>query len=147
MRVARSDRIAIVSAVLAILFATGCGEKTADKTAEETTNDLKAIGLMYNNYLNAHAGKAPASADDLEQNTANTQQAIQGIKSGKYVIIWNSTRKAIRKAPGRKGHMSDTVLGYEKEVPTAGGMVLMITGSTRRMTAGEFQAAPKATGE
>jgi hypothetical protein len=39
---------------------------------------------------------------------------------------------------------SNTVLGYYKDAPTAGGPVLMGDATTKVMTADEFKAAPKA---
>lgn len=36
------------------------------------------------------------------------------------------------------------VLGYEKDVPKRGGLALMADGAVKRMTAGDFIAAPKA---
>jgi hypothetical protein len=36
------------------------------------------------------------------------------------------------------------VLGYEKDVPQSGGLVLMADGSVKHMTASEFTAAPTA---
>jgi hypothetical protein len=39
----------------------------------------------------------------------------------------------------------NTVLGYEKDAPTKGGLVLMGDASVREMSADEFKNAPKAT--
>ena len=41
---------------------------------------------------------------------------------------------------------SNTVLGYEKDVPEKGGAVAMGDGSVKTMTAEQFKAAPKASG-
>jgi hypothetical protein len=40
----------------------------------------------------------------------------------------------------------NTVLAYEANVPTAGGPVVMVDGSSRQMTAAEFAAATKPGG-
>ena len=64
---------------------------------------------------------------------------MQAAKSGKYVILWSAT---ISK---EKPQASSTILGYEKDAPTAGGWVLLVDGNVKHMTATEFQSAPKAT--
>jgi hypothetical protein len=147
MRFALIVRIATLSLALFALLTPGCGKVRDAAARAKRSNDLKQIGLMYHNYIDTNAGKAPASADDLMKMTAGDPQAsqvVQAVKSGQYVLLWGSTIKEMSKSPGGIASM---VLGYEKDVPTAGGVVLMADASTRNMTAAEFQAAPKAPGK
>jgi hypothetical protein len=62
--------------------------------------------------------------------------AFNKIQKGEIVVLWGANPQ-----PGA----SDHVLAYEKPTPQSGGFVLMQDGTTvKKMTPGEFQAAPKA---
>ncbi|HEY7428751.1 MAG TPA: hypothetical protein VH682_31260 [Gemmataceae bacterium] len=138
--------IAMGFVALLALLTVGCGrvKQAAEKT--RNTNELKHIALLYQNYLDINHA-APANADDLLKIASSDPQAVQAVqqaKSGKYVILWGATTSEMQKNPQGS---SGTILGYEKDVPTAGGLVLMGDGGVKNMTAAEFQSAPKATGK
>jgi hypothetical protein len=64
--------------------------------------------------------------------------AFSKIQKGELVVIWGANPQ-----PGA----SDKVLAYEKQTPQSGGFVLMQDGTTvKKLTAAEFQSAPKAGG-
>jgi len=95
-------------------------------------NDLKNIGLAY--LTVAATGQPPRSAADLGQ---DIRQQLLSIKDGTLVIFWGANPNL--------PEASNTVLGYVKDVPEKGGVVLMLDGSIRQnMTPEEFKAAPKA---
>ena len=139
--------VMMISVALFALLTAGCGKVRQAALHQKQTNDLKHLGLMYQNYLDSNGGKAPANADELmkmAQSDPQAAQVVQAAKSGQYVILWGSTMEAMRKTPpGTSG----TILGYEKDVPTAGGSVLMGDTSVKNMTAAEFKSAPKAGGK
>ena len=144
MKLAPIVRVGMVCIALFVLLTSGCGKLRDAAARTKKSNDLKQIGLLYHNYLDSHKGMAPANADDLAKMASGDPQVgqvVQAVKSGQFVILWGSTITEISKGPGG---VSSTVLGYEKDVPAAGGLVLMADASTRNMTAAEFQAAPKA---
>jgi hypothetical protein len=64
---------------------------------------------------------------------------IAMLRKGDIVVNWGA---GLSDAPDA----ASKVLAYHKDVPSRGGAVLMQDGSTRKMTAEEFQAAPKAAG-
>jgi hypothetical protein len=155
MKVTCTARIVIVSIVLFASFMAGCGKAKKAKESKEAQelaarqqqiNDLKQIGLMYHNYLNANNDKAPASADDFMKPKghlsidADLARVVQKVKSGQYVLIYGLTMKDLLKS-------GSSIVGYEKDAPVSGGIVLMGIGSTQYMTAAEFQSAPKASGK
>lgn len=113
-----------------LLACHGCG-----RGSQAAANDLKEVGIMYHQYLDKSGGAGPTKAEDLQPFAADYPQGYQGLKDGKYVFIWNAKRPL---------EASKTVLGYEKDVPTKGGFVLMGDSSVKPMTADEFKAAPKA---
>lgn len=97
-------------------------------------NHLKNIGTAYQ--VAANLGKPPASIADLDPN--DIRQQVPLLKDGTLVILWGSDPQ---NAPGGA---SNTVLGYVKDVPENGGVVLMLDGTVRpTMTPAEFNAAPK----
>jgi hypothetical protein len=97
-------------------------------------NHLKNIGTAYQ--VAANLGKPPASVADLDPN--DIRQQLPFLKDGTFVILWGSDPQ---NAPGGA---SNTVLGYIKDVPENGGVVLMLDGTLRpNMTPAEFKAAPK----
>lgn len=134
---------AIVLGVLALL-SPGCLAKV-QQAAERArqSNDLKQLVILYHNF-NDSKNRAPASADELMSLAADPQEksVVQAAKDGKYVVIWGANLGDMAK--GGAG-MSQTVLAYEKDAPTAGGLVAMADTTVNNMTAAEFQAATKAT--
>jgi hypothetical protein len=141
MKITCTARIAIVSVALFALLATGCSreEKAPENTRD--TKELRQLGYLYQKYMDSNS-KAPASADDLLKITGRDRrsaQVVQAAKSGKYVILWGVA------IPKEGAQASSTILGYEKDAPTAGGLVLMGDGNVKNMTTAEFQSAPKAT--
>jgi hypothetical protein len=127
--------------VLAGLVLTGCGGvRNAAKRAEES-NHLKEIAIAYHNY-NEEYKKGPSKAEDLAPYVENPK-AKQALLSGQFEIIWDVRIVDVL----RTGGTSTTVLAYAKDTPTSGGMVAMVDGSVRQMSAEEFKAAPKAQGK
>lgn len=121
--------------------APGCGVGSADEkdtvlvknSMEETA--LGEVGTLYRDYT-AEANKPPQKLDDLSKLAGGTQFANDFLTRGDIVAFYNA--KVSDDASG-------TVLAYEKKVPAGGGFVLMQDGKTvKKMTADEFQAAPKA---
>jgi hypothetical protein len=104
------------------------------------TNDLKAIVLAYHNCLDA-TRKPPGKPDDLAPYLKDDPKVLNALRAGQYVVLWNSTIQ------GMVNGTSNTILAYEKDAPTKGGVVAMADGVVKTMTAQEFQAAPKAPGK
>jgi hypothetical protein len=93
--------------------------------------DLRNIGQLY--AADALAGIPPKKIEDLKGLDSRTIKALQ---DGDYVVLWGA----------RENTPATAVIAYEKDVPKKGGMVANFTGSVVRMTAEEFKAAPKASG-
>jgi hypothetical protein len=112
--------------------------------ASPAVNDLKRLGLLYQSYCSENM-KAPSGVEDFApwvKMEPSTGPVVDAVRSGKYVLIWN-VNLADRSTPRNP----DEVLGYEASAPTSGGYVLREYGGVDRMSAAEFQAAPKATPE
>jgi hypothetical protein len=100
-----------------------------------TMQDLKELGLIYQQFL--LDGKGPAKLEDLNLKR-DAPKLHQAIEEKRLILYWNVS---LNNAPEGT---SNTVLGYSAEVPTKGGPVLMLDGTTRKMTADEFAKAAKA---
>jgi hypothetical protein len=96
-------------------------------------NDLKQIGLYYLNF--ATTGRSPSWLEDLADLKRDLPRVYQAIQDGVYVVYWNAPTT---------GASSQAVLAYVHDVPTRGGMVLLLDGSVTQMSPQEFQAAPRA---
>jgi hypothetical protein len=132
-------RGAFLPAAFVALLATGCGPGVNPVERRKVENELKEIGLAYHNCVEA-TGKGPAKPDDLYPYVEGPPTpASQGLANGKYAVYWNATFAPAVMPEGT----SVTVLGYYKDVPTAGGPVLMAEGFVKTMTAEEFKSAPK----
>jgi hypothetical protein len=116
------------------------GEPIRDpREKEKVVNDLRQIGLAYNNLWGATEGKGPARIDDLYPYLDGPRTSpSQGMATGKYVVYLNVNQAQLTQGT------SGTVLAYYKDVPGAGGPVVMADGTVKSMTKEEFQAAPKA---
>src|SRR5262249_57424762 len=98
------------------------------------TNQLKQIGLAYHNHVSA-ANRPPAKADDLAPYLENDAKILAALKDGTYVVVWGANFREMTAGT------SNTVLGYERDAPKAGGLVLMADGSVKTMTAADFKGA------
>jgi hypothetical protein len=85
-------------------------------------------------------GRGPARLTDLDQFQSTYSRGYQAIKSGEVVVVWGGGVRGEGEAVKGSGE----VVAYEKATPTEGGYVLLTSGEVKRMSAAEFNAAPKA---
>jgi hypothetical protein len=116
---------------------TGAGAPAAD--AAKKSNDLKRIVLAYHSFLDKEK-RPPTGVSELEPYYEKDAGITAAIKDGGYVVYWNV--KILQLVNGT----SNTVLAYEKDAPTKGGVVAFADGSVRPLTAEEFAKAAKPPG-
>ena len=132
--------VLVVASLLPSLACMGRIQQAAQKAQE--SNDLKQLGMSYHSYIDTNS-KPPATLDELaafEDKSFGPSPATSGLRSGKYIVYLGVE---VTKLPAGA---SNTVLGYESSVPTAGGPVVMADGMVKNMTAAEFTAATKPAG-
>ncbi|MDR3622765.1 MAG: hypothetical protein P4L85_25655 [Paludisphaera borealis] len=115
--------------------ASGC-DPSPTYRSEAPTQAVLALEEV-GNFLRMHkkGGKpAPKSIKDLAPMENGFPQAYMGLQAGAVVVYWGVDFDPTD---------SKTVVAYEKTAPESGGEVLMRDGSTVKMTAEEFKAAPK----
>jgi|SRR5579872_4189323 len=122
----------LLLAATPLLFG-GCGKSGDDPNAPQEEIQLKEIQKIYTLYMKKNEAP-PKQFSDIDQPTYSEVYpgGFNGIKDGKYVVVWGVTDKG-----------SGTVLAYAKDAPEKGGMVVMADGSVKTMTAGDLQAAIK----
>jgi hypothetical protein len=86
----------------------------------------------------ASRDRAPAKLEDLSRFKGSYPRGYEAVQSGKIEVIWGTQLKG-EEDVGK----DETVLAYEKDAPTQGGYVLLSAGTIKKMSAGEFQSAPK----
>jgi hypothetical protein len=97
--------------------------------------DLKDLALQYQ--TQADTGNPPKKLEDLADYQRTNSKVYQAIKEGHYIVLWGSD-------PARaQAGTTNTVLAYEKDVPTKGGVVVFLDGNVRPVTAQEFQTLAK----
>jgi hypothetical protein len=84
-------------------------------------------------------GRPPAKLADLGRYQSMFPRAYEAVQSGDVVVLWG----AAQKGEGEAGQ-GEVVVAYEKAAPTDGGYVLLSAGTVKKMTAAEFNSAPKA---
>jgi len=115
----------------------GCSSRPRERAAPE-------FGLLQevNDLLHSSAGalgRPPAKLDDLSKHKSSYPRGYEAVQSGAVVVLWG----AALKGEGDAGK-DEAVLAYEKATPTEGGYVLLSAGTVKKMTATEFNTAPKA---
>jgi len=123
--------------VLLVLFA--CTGQGNDKVAEaKTSNNMKRIGLAYNEYLQAKQGSAPQKLEDIAPffEQEELKAGLASLKSGDLVF-----RYGIGVQDFLEYGSANIVLVYEKDVPTKGGLVGFADVSIKKLTADEYKKA------
>ena len=128
----------MVVAAGAVLLA-GCSSRSvpAGDVATAPTSLLEANELLH--AAVGPGGRPPARLADLDRHKAIFPRGYEAIKTGEIVVVWGGKPKG----EGEVGK-GEAVLAYEKAAPTDGGYVVLSAGTIKKMTAAEFNAAPKA---
>lgn len=135
MRWSTPVRWVCVSLALVMLL-TGCNVRQAAQK-QKKMNELKAIGIAYHNYVDANA-KAPTAATDLKPYLQGFPEAERMLADGTVVFLYGVKPNEMPQGS------SLTVVAYEAQAPTSGGIVLLGDGSVKTVTANEFQGLSKA---
>jgi hypothetical protein len=85
------------------------------------------------------AGRPPARVADMDRYRSMYPRGYAAVKSGDVVVLWGTALKG----EGDAGK-DEVVVAYEKSAPSDGGHVLLSAGTVKKMTAAEFNEAPKA---
>jgi hypothetical protein len=127
--------LVVVAAGLSALA--GCSSRPRGEVARQYTLLEDVSDLLHS--AAATARRPPAKLADLDRFQSMYPRGYDAIKSGAVVVLWGTPLKG----EGQAGK-GETVVAYEKDVPTNGGYVLLSAGTVKKMTAAEFEAAPKA---
>lgn len=107
---------------------------------DELKFDLQSIAIAYTSF--SLKGRGPADAEDLQSafkaKSTSLERALQRARSGEIVVRWG-----LRCPEDFPEGMSQTVLAYEKDVPTRGGSVVMADSTFRVMTPEQFKDSPQ----
>ncbi len=115
---------------------------SADAAWQQETliqNDLKIVVLAYNLHT-LDRQRPPAKAEDLAPYFENDKRLLEALKSGKIQFQYNVPIADIIKAKG----IANTILAYEKNLPTKGGYAAFANGDVKKLTAEEFKKTPLA---
>jgi hypothetical protein len=117
--------------------ASGGGASPEGKVERFRESVLGEVGQMLR-IREKDTSRPPSTVKDLAKYQPGFPSGFQKVQGGDVVLMLG--------APVEDG-ASDKVLAFEKQAPDSGGYVLMQDGTTvKKMSAEEFQAAPKAAG-
>ncbi len=128
---------ASATAVLLAILPQGCGPSTAGPESVAQLS-IGQVGQVFHLYQKGQK-PPPKGLQDLEPMGRAYPAALASIRSKEVLIYWGA---GLSDAP----EAASTVLAYQKDVPEKGGEVLMQDGTAKKMTAAEFQSAPKPAG-
>lgn len=144
-------RLAVLSPALAIALALtlapGCGGDPNPPNSPElySNNVLFEVGDMINTYYIQHK-KPPQGLKDLNAFADTLPTGLGAARRGEVVVLWGVAPVAPDPS-GASSPEGQEILVYLKETPEAGGGVLTRDLQTKRLSAEEFQSAPKAAGK
>jgi hypothetical protein len=118
-------------------FLPGCSSKPHNVEVPPEHMLLQEVNELL--HSTTKGGRPPTKLSDLSREQQSMfPRAYEAMKSGNVVVLWGTPPKG----EGDVGK-DETVLAYEKNVPTEGGHVLLSAGTVKKMTAAEFSATPK----
>jgi hypothetical protein len=130
----RAMRVYLVVFLIALI--TGCSDgagKLPIKIEAERTSNLRDLGEMLR-----LAGKPVAKVADLAAVKNQFDETFRLLEKGEIVVVWGA------QMPGEGSPGTTDIVGYLKKVPTEGGLVLLLNGAIKQMSASEFGSAKKA---
>lgn len=114
----------------------GCGAPKAGGGGSDHRAALEEVAEVYQHFRDSKK-RAPTRLADLRPLSPIAPSGLPALENGDCIAVWGA---GLSDAPGA----GQAVLVYDKNVPQQGGYVLMQNGDVKKMTAQEFQAAPKA---
>ena len=131
--------------IFGVLFLAGCSGGSSGggggfpdpRQEQRDKDDLRTLGIAFHD-MEFSSPKPPAKPDDLGPSVKNDQRLLGRLRSGEIVFLYNV--RLVQMTDGA----TNTILAYLKDVPTNGGLVLFGDGAVRKITADEFNKAPKA---
>ncbi len=122
------------------LLISGCGGSSnrpvTDDERKATT--LGDVGEIYRLYT-AEKKKPPTKIEDLTPLQRLCPMGLRAIETGEVIVRFGAVLPDTGEGPG--SGTAEEVLAFEKEVPDAGGQVLMLNRTVRSMTSDEFKVA------
>lgn len=106
-------------------------------TRAEATQQLRSLGISYLNYHDAYHQGPPGWEEfkEFEAKSGGSPQIMDQLRELGYTVIWNCQFKNITIG------ISNFVVAYPADASSNGGVVLLLDGSVRTMSAQEFQEA------
>src|SRR5579871_5111901 len=123
-----------VAIVLCLGLFGGCTSTRRQKEVAPERMDLTELNELL--HTASSAGRGPTKLADLEKHSKMFPKAYNAVKNGDIIVVWNTPVKG----EGDVGK-GETVIAYEKNVPTEGGYVLLSAGTVKQMSAADFAAA------
>lgn len=115
---------------------TGCGQPKGGEMGESPAELREVNDLL--RVAGAARNRAPSGVAELERHKDNFVIGFQGIKSGKVVVVWGTPFAG----EGDAGK-NESLLAYQKSVPSEGGYVLLSAGTIKKVTSAEFGGLKK----
>jgi hypothetical protein len=125
--------------LLLLVAAVGCSGPGGNIQQSPEENLLQEVQELLRTSTRPN-GQGPTKLADIAKHQSMYPRAYEAIKSGKVVVLWGGGLKG----EGQIAQGGGDVVAYDKDVPTNGGYVLLSSGQIKKMTADEFNAAPKA---
>ncbi|MDG3007399.1 hypothetical protein [Paludisphaera mucosa] len=116
---------------IAFLSACGPASETGAPGAEPAA--VEQVGQLLRMYREKNR-PVPKSLKEAEKSGSALPKALEALRSGAVVIFWGLNLDEYGGA---------SVIGYEKQTPERGGVVILGDGATAAMTAEQFREAPK----
>ncbi len=139
-------QLATLLSTLFLASTLGCGSSGTGPNTEPDAQRKVAISDVGELLRTYQVGmkKAPKTQKDLERYEMGAPSGFAAVRKKDVVVQWGVTLPDLGEEPGKIP--SEEVLAYEKDVPTSGGLVLLLDRTVKTFTADEFKAAKKAGG-
>jgi len=107
------------------------------KDGDDASKDLKNVAIAMTSYCDdKHKDKkGPSKAEDLAPYLGKDERLLERIRSGDIVVLWDVWLFDLFGEPGGLG---GSVIAYEKDAPTKGGLVVMGDRTVKKVSPDEF---------